>query len=57
MKKSLSINVQRTSQYKMIFFFLHTMYVKRDNKLMVSGLRFYEENVLVCDFHFIQVIK
>lgn len=24
---------------------------------MVSGLRFYEENVLVCDFHFIQVIK
>lgn len=56
MKKSLSINVQRTSQYKMIFF-LHTMYVKRDNKLMVSGLRFYEENVLVCDFHFIQVIK
>lgn len=55
MKKSLSINVQRTSQYKMIF--LHTMYVKRDNKLMVSGLRFYEENVLVCDFHFIQVIK
>lgn len=56
MKKSLSINVQRTSQYKMIFF-LHTMYVKRDNKLMVSWLRFYEENVLVCDFHFIQVIK